>query len=58
MWYADFPDDLLVFVGSASQIEDLRAERVSDPARYDELITLCEDDIRQAACDVLDDAAV
>ena len=49
LWVDDFPDELLVFVGSASLMEDYRVERLTDPATYDPFIAACEDDIRQAA---------
>ena len=45
----DYPEELLAFVGGASQIDDYIALRVSDPATYDGYIRSCEDGIRESA---------
>ena len=53
----DYPDELGVFAGTASQLDDFIAQRSSDPIQYDELIAQCEQDIRDAASQFLDNVA-
>ncbi len=45
----DYPDELLPFVGEASQIDDYLAERVKDPDRYDAWIAAAQAGIVDAA---------
>src|SRR6267142_1228373 len=46
---ADYPDELVPFVGEASQIDDYIATRVRDPATYDKWIANAEAGILDAA---------
>ncbi len=46
---ADYPDELLTFVGEASQIDDYIAERPRDPGSYDKWIAEAEASIVDAA---------
>jgi hypothetical protein len=49
LWIDDYPEELLLFVGAASQLDDYVAERVRDPKTYDRWISEVEADIVEGA---------